>query len=218
MVSERHKRAIVSHYALDLADAPDVDASLRTIRSRLEPRLGSDFRFYSPAVRLEWDADMEVPLAAVALQPCGNEEAYRHYQASIQKRVPVETILARVGAERERVAELLGDRREVAVWGVTGTERNRRSWNRLKAGDFPIFARNNEVFSSGVIVGKAQAPELAEYLWGVSDWELVYFLDDIRGQHLPYSDFNKLVGYDQAYRLRDFRILDSEKSRTVAQA
>ena len=205
IASDRHKRAIVSHYAPNIADQPDVDASLRTVRSTLEEGLGKGFGFYAPATRAQWDPAFTAPAPAVVLQPCGNEDAYRHYLASIERRVPVPLVLKGVGEDRGRIAELLGGRQEVAVWGVSGTDRNQSLWKRLKAGDFAIFARSNIVFSSGTILGKVRAPELARELWGGAEWEYAYFLDDIRTQDMPYSEFNKLVGYDKAYRLRDLR-------------
>ena len=212
IASNKHKHAIVAHYTGQKDGHVDIDKALREIRAANEDRLGKDYKYYSPSIRTEWDANLK---PNVVLQPCGNEEAYKNYQASIEHSVRVDDILARLQPSDANVARRLQDYSEVAVWAVNNSDRNRNIWKNLKPGDVALFGRRNELFSSGVILDKVESPDLGERLWGSRNWSLLYFLTDIRPQHLSYVEFNKRLGYEATYVIRDFRILDSKQSQTV---
>ena len=68
------------------------------------------------------------------------------------------------------------------------------------------------------MLDKVESADLADFFWGSRGWKFVYFLSDIRQEHLSYVEFNKLLGYDEGYIIRDFRILDAKQSEAVRHA
>ena len=172
IASNQHKRAIVAHYAGNKEASADLEALLRDVRAANEARFGNGFSFYAPSTRAEWDTDLK---PSIVLQPCGNAEVYKNYQNSVQQLVPISEILSRLGSGIENIARRLGSYDQVAVWGVEG-ERNSNIWKRLKPGDITLFSRNNEIFSSGVVLDKVESADLAEFLWGSRAGSLSIFL------------------------------------------
>jgi hypothetical protein len=155
----------------------------------------------------------------VILQPCGNKAAAKHYTDTVLNAVPLATILPFLAVEHAEVLQAIYPSGECAVWGLTPGEKdiNVTKWQRIKLGDLTVFSADRKLFASAVVTYKVQSYELAKHLWGVTEtnqtWEYIYFLDEVRGISIPYTDFNPVVEYVPHNIIQGFTILNEDKSQ-----
>lgn len=152
---------------------------------------------------------------SIILQPCANKEARQHYNDTVNtSKLKLEDIKDFISTiDYDKLSKIYSDGK-VKVWGVV--ESNINNWNKISIGDISLFAANNRFFSSGVVCYKMKSNDLAEKLWGSDKsnktWGLIYFLDEITNLSIPYTVFNKLVGYKENYIVQGFSVLNEEKS------
>ena len=153
----------------------------------------------------------------VVLQPCGNDESWIHFENTIQKRVSLEDPAIRrlLGSEADKIESELGS--EVAFWGVVpSSERNIGSFGRMKVGDRVLFGGKGRIFLSGKVAYKLENRELAEHLWTVDEngltWSLMYAIEKLEKEDIPYSVFNMAVGYSDGAVIQGFGLMAVDKA------
>ncbi len=154
---------------------------------------------------------------AVILQPCANKDAREHYVDTIENTKSLDSI-SQFLSDKE-LNELIGiyPQGQVAIWGVTPSQSTK--WKRIQAGDITLLAKEGVVFASAVTTYKIHSHTLASQLWGFDNkgntWEYIYFLSEVKNQHIPYKELNKAILYNENYVIRGFSLLDEEKSVNV---
>jgi hypothetical protein len=149
----------------------------------------------------------------VAIQPCGDSEAQRHYVDTIENPVPREKILPFLSSSQRADFEAACGN-HVAVWGVTPGKlgQNRKKWLKLEPGDIALLYRAKRIFSLGHIVLTLHNEELAATLWSRTSegitWEYVYFLDDLREIEIPVSRYNEVLGYAPNNIVQGFQVYE----------
>ncbi len=108
---------------------------------------------------------------------------------------------------------------EFRCWGVTPSKINVSKWNRIQPGDVTLFARQGRIFGRATTTIKFHNQNLATHLWKTNKegatWEYMYFLDEVDDLDVPYSEFNKIIGYEPNYVIQGFNVLPFEKARKV---
>jgi hypothetical protein len=142
--------------------------------------------------------------------PPGNTEAMVHYQDTIKNRVPFRRIAGFVSQDlRARLTSVFGPA-PMAVWGSQAGPRNRSNFASMSQGDDILIVEGDTVKLIGKIAAKVESEELSRELWkpltgkGGSTWQLIYFVANPRELDLPFSEFCRLFGYEDSYRLRGF--------------
>lgn len=119
--------------------------------------------------------------------------------------------------------ETYGNKR-IPIWGTQPGKRdvNRHKWDKMKKGDLVLLASNKRIIASATITGKIDNKKLAEYLWETDDknntWSLIYFLDNIKEQNIPYEIFNTIVGYKQNNKIQGFSMISKEANYNLVEA
>jgi len=157
--------------------------------------------------------------ARIILQPSGNADAREHYQDTINKAVPLESIAPFLdSATLDRLRKIYPSG-NCLIWGVTPAGSNLTKWKRISAGDVTLFSRNKRIYASATSTHKTHNKELAAKLWGYNSsnetWEYIYFLDELRRLDITYEQFNSAVGYAKNYIIQGFNVLDEDKSSSV---
>lgn len=157
----------------------------------------------------------------VVQQPASSALAQENFEDTVEEGVPFEVLEEHLEPETiDRIRDSLGEEStRVGAWGIRGAAGSRKvkDWDRLERGDVALFAANNEIFASGLIGESLHNPDLARELWGEDDegntWEWLYLLGEVETRSIPYSDYNRAVGYAENNRIRSFRVLSDEQSQ-----
>ena len=87
-------------------------------------------------------------MSLVILQPAGNDVARTNYAKTVKRPVDLERVRTHVPELHKQLLELHPEG-AAPIWGVKA--RNRKPWGRIQRGDVTLFARDNAVFSAGVV-------------------------------------------------------------------
>jgi len=78
------------------------------------------------------------------------------------------------------------------------------------------------ITASAVVTLKTHSKPLAVELWKTNKqgdtWEYIYFVDEVRTQRIPYTQFNEVAGYKKNAIVQRFNVLSSQKSAAILQA
>src|SRR5947207_2416473 len=142
--------------------------------------------------------------------PPGNTESMVHYQDTIKNRVALRRMAPFISQDlRAKLISVFGDA-PIAVWGSQAGPKNRGNFASMSPGDDILIVEGNSVRLIGKIAAKVESEELSRELWkpitgtGGTTWQLIYFIANPRELDLPFQEFCRLFGYDDAYRLRGF--------------
>lgn len=157
---------------------------------------------------------------AIILQPCANKDASKHYVDTIENTKSLSSISQFLSDKELNDLKEIYPQEQVAIWGVTPSQSSK--WKRIQAGDITLLAREGAVFASAVTTYKIHSHALASKLWGFDNkgntWEYIYFLSEVKNQHIPYKVLNKVIPYNENYVIQGFSLLDEEKSINVLKA
>jgi len=157
---------------------------------------------------------------AVILQPCANKDAREHYVDTIENTKSLSSISQFLSDKELNELKEIYPQGQVAIWGVTPSQSTK--WERIQAGDITLLAKEGAVFASAVTTYKIHSHALASQLWGFDNkgntWEYIYFLSEVKNQHIPYKELNKVIPYNENYVIQGFSLLDEEKSINVLKA
>ncbi len=157
---------------------------------------------------------------AVILQPAGSREANRHFIDTVENPVSImdEEIRSLLGPTLAELSDL-SNSNSIAMWGATPTEKNRGKYDRVKVGDRVLFSGKGRIFATANVAMKFENDHLARHLWGLSDsgtgptWSLMFALEGVKVVDIPYSEFNRAVGYKDNFVIQGFNILSEERSQ-----
>ena len=157
-------------------------------------------------------------MTSLILQPSGNQFGRAHYVDTIENPVPLEKCIPFLSAEIADELRKAHPSGFAAMWGVTPGAKmvNRNKWEKIQVGDLALFSRDGGIKATAVVAAKFHSKKLSESNWGTDldgdTWEYMYSLDEVRNVDIPYSDFNRTVGYKENFVIQGFNVLDSEKS------
>ena len=158
-------------------------------------------------------------MSRVILQPSGSKEATAHYSNTVKKPVRLATIKDTIGEDELKTLESIYHSGKCYIWGVTPGGNNVTKWDRICPGDIALFSRKGGIFSSAVVTHTLHHPKLAKELWDVNKkgetWEYIYFLDEVKKRHIPYSVFNPIARYQKNFIIQGFSVLSEEKSLSL---
>ena len=162
----------------------------------------------------------------VAIQPCGNTKAKKHYRDTIQNLVSFSVIDPFFNQQhRNAYQQVCGS--QAAVWGVTKGKKgqNYTKWSKLRAGDIALLYKDKKIFSVGRIVLTMQNEELAAHLWSRNDdgetWEYMYFLDDIQEIDIDITRYNQVLltqagkPYEENNIVQGFDVHEGENAESL---
>lgn len=161
-------------------------------------------------------------MTRVALQPSANAASRQHFENTIEKPVSVDLaakFLPTGTVERLRDSHPDG---QMMVWGAKPGERGQQvvKWNRLRPGDYIVFAADSRAFAGAVITNVFRSADFARELWGETStangetqtWELMFALADMEQIDVPYSVMNPLIGRAPNANVQEFNVLSEEFS------
>ena len=155
----------------------------------------------------------------IVLQPSGNKAAQRHYLDTIKNGIDIDSISIFLSSEQKQSLMEIYPSGKCLIWGATSAGANLNKWTRIKRGDIALFSKKGKIYSSAVVTYKMQNSDLALSLWGKDDggknWSLIYFLDELLDQNIPYLDFNKSAGYADNNIIQGFTVMSPQKSQGV---
>ena len=149
------------------------------------------------------------------MQPCSSRIAQEHYEHTMAKGVTFSEIAPYLNkSDTERISAIYETDSSIYVWGVLYGSKSK--WDKIEQGDLVLFAKDNHIFSSASVCYKIHNRDLAIFLWGTDEygraWEYIYFNIDPHSVNIPYSEFNKAVGYKENYIIRALSVLDNDKT------
>ncbi len=142
--------------------------------------------------------------------PPGNTEAMAHYQDTIKNRVTLSRIAGFVSQDLRAKLTSVFATAPMAVWGSQAGPKNRSNFAGMSQGDDVLIVEGDSVKLIGKIAAKVESEKLSRELWkpitgkSGSTWQLIYFIANSRELDLPFSEFCRLFGYEDSYRLRGF--------------
>lgn len=152
----------------------------------------------------------------IILQPASLPDARKNYKKTVENSVHIDRIAKFLTREEDlKLRENYPDGM-FKVWGALPGGGRVNYWNEISRGDVILFARDNFIFSAGVITTKFCNPDVANVLWGRNKkgqtWEYLYFIAELRPTTIPYLKFNQLLGYRDGAIIRSFRLLNEDQS------
>lgn len=148
-----------------------------------------------------------------------NHEQMVHYEDTIKSKVPQERVLKYLDIHtRSKVGDIFGAR-PIAIWGSRDTKSNRTHFEKMRLGDDILIVEGTTIKLLGKAAIKTVNPDLSHELWqnirsrerSKENWSLIYFIANPLEINLPFSEFNKLVGYEEAFTPRGFMSVNQDK-------
>lgn len=152
--------------------------------------------------------------------PPNNHEAVVHYEDTVKIKVTPDRIFPFVDSSLRRNLIAIFRNRPIAVWGSRDTPSNRSKFNKMMQGDDILIVEGGTIKLLGKIAQKTVNPDLSRELWKnlkaktSEGWDLIYFIANPLAIDLPFSEFNKLFGYQPEYRPRGFTSVAEDRTRT----
>jgi hypothetical protein len=140
--------------------------------------------------------------------PPGNAQAMVNYENTIRQKVAPDRIYTHVSpALRERLKQIYG-KRPIAVWGSRDSSANCSKFDRMRPGDEILIVEGPMIKLLGKMGATTVSADLSRELWpplrGESEepWNLIYFIANPQEIDLPFTEFCRLMGYEENYQLR----------------
>lgn len=107
------------------------------------------------------------------------------------------------------------------LWGIKKDKYSR--WNKVNTGDILFFYRKKNIVSWCRVLDKFEDTDIATILWGTFEslhyprytWPLIILLDKPNPCNIPFSKFNKILGYQENYFLRSFFKLNDKLKNNI---
>jgi hypothetical protein len=149
--------------------------------------------------------------------PLGNYQAVVHYEDTVRNKVSPDRIFKYIDIDLRHTLTGIFGHKAIAVWGSRDTDNNRATFSRMKSGDDILIVVGDSIKLLGKIADKTINPNLSKELWknfrsdAGDGWNLIYFIANPMGIDLPFSEFNRLLGYKPEYLPRGFTGVAEEK-------
>jgi len=151
----------------------------------------------------------------ILLQPSSGKEAMEHFEETISKGVPIDSINSKISvAEFDKLKEI--GESYIKVWGIVPTVDTtpRKQWTDLKENDWVLFYAKKGFYYIAKVHSKVHNAELAKSLWGVDEqgrtWENIYFIKEGKQIQTPYNP--EILGYAKNHVIQGAILLDEKKS------
>lgn len=164
-------------------------------------------------------------MSNIALQPCANAAAQKHYKETVDSPVELERMTSYLSLVDATALETFAVDDAIRVWGAKPGEdgRNEGRWKRISPGDYLLFVHGGGTTSAVQVVHTFRSPSLARRLWGetttrnrvVQTWELMFALGEPHDFKLPNTTLNALIGRKPNAAVQEFVVLDLEPSAAV---
>lgn len=159
-------------------------------------------------------------MTRVILQPASIPIARKNYRNTVDNSVSLERIAKFLTPEQKAKLKENYPGGKFKVWGALPGKGREKYWNEMSRGDVILFARDNFIFSSGIITVKFRNADVAREIWSEdkktgATWEYLYFIAELTPKTIPYLKFNQLMEYEDGAIIRNFRVLDEDQSIRV---
>jgi hypothetical protein len=147
-----------------------------------------------------------------------NRTARENRARTLDRPVPLSEIRP-LGARAASSLERMG-LEEVRCWGSLPGPVNRRTWNRMRLGDWGLLYDGEGRFPLLLRVGlKAEYVRLARHLWGEDEqgktWKLMFFFDAVRQLDLGLAEVRDAFGYEDDWWPRGLQYPDPAKQAAL---
>ena len=155
----------------------------------------------------------------IFLAPCSNPLAQKHFQDTILNGVRFESIEEYL--KEDDKAALQGED-PLRIWGNTpGSYSQRKGWIDMEPGDIVLFYQSGKFTYAGKVYHKLDNERLSKKLWpddkGDKRWNLIYFLQDIKGVDIPLSLIRNYSGYKPGFIAQRFQSMNSRGIEAILQ-
>jgi hypothetical protein len=147
----------------------------------------------------------------------GNHEQMVHYEDTIITRVSQDRLLNYLDLNLQtRIRNIFG-KKPIAIWGSRDSQANRSKFDRMQTGDDILIVEGATIKLLGKVAVKTINPDLSRELWknlrgGTGDvWALIYFIANPLEINLPFIQFKRLIGYQEAWNPRGFARIADDK-------
>ncbi|MGO9611699.1 MAG: hypothetical protein ACLPX5_01505 [Dissulfurispiraceae bacterium] len=147
----------------------------------------------------------------------GNPEQMVHYQDTIKNKVPQERIFRHIDRNLQNTLRNLFGIKPIAVWGSEDKPGNRARFSKMVPGDDILIVEGDTIKLLGKIAAATINAKLSKELWQslrVGDfraWSLIYFIANSIEIDLPFTEANRLFGYEVHYRPQGFTSVAANK-------
>lgn len=150
--------------------------------------------------------------------PPNNVEAMTHYRETIQQQVPLEKIIGYLTSEQAvRLKKVFGSRPAAVRGSRDSSQKNRNIFDKMTEGDDLLIVEGETIRFMGKIALKTVSAELSKILWknidskNSSGWELIYFIANPAEIDVPFVEFNRLMGYKEAYHIQGLSFVADDR-------
>lgn len=147
----------------------------------------------------------------------GNYEQMVHYEDTIKNKVSQDRIFKYLDRNLQAKLRNIFDKKPITVWGSRDTKPNRSRFEKMVSGDDILIVEGNTIKLLGKIAAATINPDLSIELWkslkrdSSITWSLIYFIANPLEIELPFSEFNKLFGYQGNYRPQGFTSISNDR-------
>ena len=142
--------------------------------------------------------------------PASDEPSFQNIPRSLSRPVPVERL------------KLLGISEPQFAWGARAGLQNDRKFDQMSPEDICVFytqggeSREKRFWWAGRISSYRRSRDASLAIWGTSDFEHVYFMDEVWETNLSLEKYGSDTGYDAAAPKGIFRASDKAIARLAA--
>jgi len=150
----------------------------------------------------------------------GNHEQMVHYQDTIKNRVAQDRIFQYLSRDHQNSLRNVFGSKAIAVWGSRDSLANRSKFDRMNGNDDILIVEGETIKLLGKIAFKTINPDLSRELWknlrgDTNDvWSLIYFIANPLEINLPFTEFKKLIGYQEGWNPRGFARIADDRLET----
>ncbi|MDA1316415.1 MAG: hypothetical protein O3B87_00145 [bacterium] len=153
----------------------------------------------------------------ILYMPVNNYEAMVHYTDTIVNKVDQERIFNFLEKSEVKILKDIFGNKKLTIWGSRDSGPNRSKFNKMKPGDDIMIVEGKNIKLLGKIAYKTVSNTLSAKLWknikngSIEGWNLIYFIANPIEINLPFSEFNKLLDYEENYTLKGFTNVSDER-------
>lgn len=157
-------------------------------------------------------------MATVALQQVSSAFARSNAEGTLHKPISLKFVRPYVESSLFERLEAVCPNGAVFVWG-SKPERMHQTYKVLGRDSLFLFRRGANVYKFGVVLEKAESPELAQLLWGFDAegqaWSTVYFFGCMRDKLIPAIRINQHLGRNASDHWQGLVVLEMQESQRV---
>lgn len=140
-----------------------------------------------------------------------------HYQDTINNKVAQNRIFRYIDRNLQNKLKNIFDNKPIAVWGSRDSDANRTRFEGMAPGDDVLIVEGDTIKLLGKVAATTINPDLSRELWqglagnAAAVWSLIYFIANPLEIELPFSEVNRLFGYQSNFRPRGFTSIAADR-------